>query len=91
MLMGGGESHDCEAGVNVGGQPTDDNPAAAPRFGDSHRRETRMATVQDGDPTPRDGDDPIDRRREGNSQLSQRPVADINAGAATAESQAVKN
>ena len=87
--MGGGESRDRETGVNVGGQPTNGDPAAAPRLGDGHGRKTRMATVQYDDPTPRSRDDSIDRRREGDGQLGQRRVADVDAGAPTAE--AVKN
>ena len=88
--MGGGESCDREAGAAVGGQPTDDNPAATSRFSDSHGRKIWMATVQDGDPAPRGGGDLIDRRRQSGGQLGQRRVADIDAGATAAEAKAVK-
>lgn len=89
--MNGGESRNREAGAAIAGQSTDEDPAAAPRPSDSHGREARMAAVQDDDPTPRDGNDPIDRRGEGDSQLGQRRVADVDAGAPTAETEAVKN
>lgn len=91
MLMCDGESREREAGAAVGGQPADDNPAAASRLGDGHGREIRVATVQDGNPTPRSGDDSINRRGEGDGQLGQRRVADIDAGATAAEMEAVKN
>lgn len=88
--MGDGETRDREAGAAVGGQPADDDPAAAPRFSDGHGRQTRVATVQNDDPTPRGGDDPIGRRRQGDSQLSQRRIADVDARAPTAKAEAVK-
>ena len=55
--MGGGESRDREAGLDVGGQPTNDGPAAATRPGDGQRREIWMATVQNENPAPRLRDD----------------------------------
>ena len=48
-----------------------------------------MTAVQDDDPAPRGGDDPIDRRRQGDSQLGQRCVADVDAGAPVAEAEVV--
>ena len=89
--MSSGETRDREAGAAIAGQPTDDDPAAAPRPGDGHGREIRMAAVQDDDPTPRSGDDSIDRRRESDSQLSQRRVAHVDTRAPTAKAKAVKN
>ena len=83
--MNGGETRDCEACLDIGGQPTDDDPAAAPRFSDGHGREVRMAAVQDEDSAPRGGDNPVDRRGEGGGQLGQRRVADVDAGATTVE------
>jgi hypothetical protein len=89
--MCGGETHNREAGAAIGGQPADDNPAAAPCFGDGHRREIRVASVQDSDPAPRGGNNLIDRRGEGDSQLSQRRVTDVDAGAPTMEAETIKN
>ena len=89
--MSGGESRDREAGVAVDGQSTDDDPAAATRSSDGHGREIRVVTVQDEDPTPRSGDDLIDRRGESDGQLGQRCVADVDAGAPAAEAEAVKS
>ena len=83
--MDGGESRDREADVGVDGQSTDDGPAAAARLGDGYGREVRAAAVHDEDPAPRDGDDPIDGRGEGDGQPSQRRVADVDAGAVAAE------
>lgn len=88
--MGGGESRDREADAAIGGQPADDDPAAATCLGDSHGREIRMAAIQDDDPTPRGGDDSIDPRGEGDGQLGQGRVADVDTGAA-AEAKAVKS
>jgi len=87
--MNGGESRDREASAGIGGQPTDNNPAAATCPSDGHGREIRAAAVQDKDPAPRGGGDPIDRRRKGDGQLSQRRVADVDAGAPTAEPETV--
>ena len=89
--MSDGETRDREAGVDVDGQSTDNNPAAAARLGDGHRREIRVTPVQDDNPTPRSRDDSIDRRGEGDSQLGQRCVTDVDAGAPTAKAKAVKN
>lgn len=89
--MSGDESRDREAGVRIGGQPADNNPAEAPCLSNGQRREIRVAAVQNKDPAPRGGDDPIDRRRQDDSQLSQRRVADVDARAPTAEAKAVKN
>lgn len=89
--MSDSESHDREASTAVGRQSTDDNPAAAAHLGDGHGRKIRMAAVQNDNPAPRDGDDSIDRRGQGDSQLSQRRAADIDAGAPTAEAGAIKN
>lgn len=44
--MSVGESRDREAGTAVGGQPTDDDPAAAPRFSDGQRREIRVVAAE---------------------------------------------
>lgn len=88
--MGGGESREREAGPGVGGQPTDDDPAAKPRRSNGQRGEVRMAAIQNEDPTPRLRDDLVNRRREGDSQLGQRPVTDIDAGVAIAETQTIK-
>lgn len=89
MLVCDGESRDREADAAVSRQPTDDNPTAAPRPGNGYGRKTWMATIQNSDPTPRSGDDPTDRRGEGDGQLGQRRVADIDARTPAAE--AVKN
>lgn len=89
--MSGGESRNREASTDVGGQSADDNPAAAARLDDGHRGEVQMVPVQDDGPTPRDRDDSIDRRGQGDGQLGQRCVADVDAGAPTAETEAVKN
>lgn len=89
--MDGSESRDREAGAPVGGQPTDDNPAAAACFSNGHGREARAATVQDDDPTPRGGDDSINRRGESDGQLGQRRVADVDAGTPAAETETIKS
>ena len=89
--MGGGESRDREAGMTVGGQPTNDNPAAAARLGDSHGREAWMAAVQDGDPTPRGRGDPIDRRGESDGQLGQRRAADVDTETAPTKPKEIKS
>lgn len=88
--MSGGKSRNREASTDVGGQPTDGNPTEAPRFSDSHGRKIRVATVQNSDPTPRDRGDSVDRRRQGNSQLGQRCVTDVDAGAPTAKAESIK-
>lgn len=82
--MGGGKSCDREAGAAVGGQPTDDDPAAETHCSDSHGRKVRVAPVQNGDPTPRGRGDLVDRRRQSDGQLGQRRVTDVDAGPPTA-------
>lgn len=89
--MDGGEACNREADMDVGGQPTDNNPAATARFSNSHGRKTWMAAVQDGDPTPRGGDDPIGRRREGGSQPGQRCVADVDTRTPAAKAETIKD
>lgn len=89
--MSDGESRDRETGAAISGQPADNNPAAATRSSDSHGRKIWVATVQDNDPTPRGGDDLIDRRRQGGGQLGQRCVADVDAEAPTAEAKVIKS
>lgn len=89
--MGGGESRDREASATIARQATDDDPSAAPRFSDSHGREVRVTAVQDDGPAPRGGDDLIDRRGEGDGQLGQRRVTDVDARTPVAGAEAVKN
>jgi hypothetical protein len=89
--MSGGETRDREAGAAIDGQPADNDPAATPCLSDGHGRKIRMAAIQDDDPTPRGRDDPVDRRREGDGQLSQRRVADVDAGAPAAKAKAIKS
>lgn len=89
--MSGDESCDREAGAAIGGQPTDDDPTAATCLGDGYGGEIRVATVQNGNSTPRSGNNAVDGRRQGDGQLGQRRVADIDAGAPTTKAKAVKN